>query len=153
MKRLDISGWSRNHLESADSYGMKQSNDKRGVVVLIETVVAIAILILITGRMLEIFSQGFGRTRRLQQSVVAHNIARQTLEEFFNWRRIQLEISPSGTPPTFPILLNLPQQTFNDITYTPTLTITPGGPFLMELRVDVTWGTENYTLTTQKTNY
>ena len=108
---------------------------------LIEVSIAILILALIAGGMLEIFSQGFNEAKKSRERTAAYSLAREKLEENF---RYPFPSDSSGA------------DTRNGIVYNWRLTVA-GGPIhpkeLKQLRVTVSWGTESYTLTTLKADY
>jgi prepilin-type N-terminal cleavage/methylation domain-containing protein len=61
---------------------------------LIEIVIAVGILALIVGGMLEIFQQGFGAAKKSQDRTIAYSLAREKLEE----KSSVLPWPPAGEP-------------------------------------------------------
>jgi len=147
-----------------NNLAIEQFSNRKGFS-LIEVIAALTIMALIVGGMLGIIWQGFAAGRNSQQRTVAYSLARAILEEYSNWTRLD------GVDGTFDGWVNngnytddlsipnpdsLSPITINNITYTPALTISNGPSYPNDLKqfdVNISWGTENYSLTTLKANY
>lgn len=129
---------------------------------LIEVSIALVILALIVGWMLGIFWQEFNIRKQSEERTVAYSLAREVIEEYSDWGRLTAR---AGTPPANGVYTNPPAPvTFNNLTYTPRLTISDGpcvsgisgcppNNELKQISVTITWGTKSFTLTTLKANY
>ena len=130
---------------------------------LIEVVVAIAILALLLGGVLAIFSQGFQVDKRARNQAIAVNLARAAAEEYSNWTKLtELDDTPWITPHNGPVndIYNLGEVNLNNVTYDRTIQIfsgpvSPGQ--LKRLEAVITWPeggtTKNLTISTLKADY
>ena len=124
---------------------------------LIEVSIAVLILALISGGMLEIFFQGFNAAKKSMERTTAYSLARGIIEEYSDWDTLdKLDGTYDGTV-TNGVYTNPPNQvSLSGVSYTPTLTVADGPIHpdkLKQLTVTVSWGTESYTLTTLKADY
>lgn len=117
---------------------------------LIEVVVAIAILSLLLGGMLTIFSQGFNAAKRTRNQAVAVNLARAAAEEYSSWGMAN---RTSGVYPLSDVNLN-------NVTYGRIIQISDGPVSPSQLkRLDtvISWPeggtTKNLTVSTLKADY
>ena len=117
---------------------------------LIEVVVAIAILALLLGGLLAIFSQGFKVAQRTGHQAVAVNLARAAAEEYSSWGMVNIT---SG-------VYTLGDVNLNNVTYGRTMQIFDHPDFpsqLKRLEVVISWPeggtTKNLTISTLKADY
>lgn len=144
---------------------MKPFNNERGFSI-VEVAIAVALLALILGGMLEIFARGFSAMRKSNQRTIAYSLVRRIAEVYSDWGR--LDTLDAGTPgvvangvytddPTEPAAADvLNPVTINGIVYTPSLTISNGPVYPNELKqvaITVSFAAYTYTITTLKANY
>ena len=117
---------------------------------LIEVVVAIAILALLLGGVLAIFSQGFNAAKRTRNQAGAVSLARAAAEEYSSWE------SANRTSGTY----NLGDVNLNNVTYGRTMQISDDPDFpgqLKRLDAVLSWPeggtTKNLTISTLKADY
>lgn len=117
---------------------------------LIEVAAAIAVLALLLGGALEIFSQGFNAAKTTRQAAVAVNLARATVEEYSSWNMVNIA---NG-------VYNLGDVNLNNVTYGRTIQISSGPVSpgqLKRLDAVISWPeggtTKNLTISTLKADY
>lgn len=124
---------------------------------LIEVAIALALLALILGGMLEIFNRGFSSARKTRQRAVVYNLARGILEDYSDWDSLDgLDGSVDAVVTNGAYALNPATITLNNVTYTPVLTISDGPTFPNKLKrtsLTVTWAGGSFTLNTLKADY
>jgi prepilin-type N-terminal cleavage/methylation domain-containing protein len=114
---------------------------------LIEVILSTAILALGLTVSIEIFHQGLSAGPKSQDSIIAYNLARGTIEDYSVWSKC----SSNGT-------FTPAAMTLNNRSYSRNVVIS-NGPIpayvseLKQITVTVTQGTKSYTLTTLKSNY
>ena len=113
-------------------------------------VAAIAILSLLLGGVLAIFSQGFNAAKRTRNQAVAVSLARAVAEEYSSWGMANIT---SGT-------YNLGEINLNNVTYGRTIQISDGPVSpdqLKRLNAIISWpeggSTKNITISTLKADY
>ena len=115
---------------------------------LIEVGTALAILVLILGGALAVFSQGFNIIDKSKKRTVAYNLAKEAMEEYSDWSSLPGNGNYTNPSP-YPAIIN-------GVTYNVDLRISDGPirPFeLKQIDVTVSWGAESFTLTALKANY
>ena len=112
---------------------------------LIEVAIAIAVLALLLARIVEVFNRGAIALRRTQQQAAAYNLARGIMEQYSDWGRLDLLDGIADGALTNGIYSSPPLPlpvTLNNITYTPSLTISDG-PILpvqiKQLDLTISW--------------
>ena len=127
---------------------------------LIEVVAAIAILSLLLGGVLAIFSQGFNAAQRTRNQAVAVNLARALAEEYSNWTKLtELDDTPWIPPHNGPAngVYNPGEINLNNVTYGRTMQISDGLSGLKRLDAVLSWPeggtTKNLTISTLKADY
>ncbi len=111
---------------------------------LIEIVVAIAILTMIAGGMLNVFYQGFIAAKKSQNRTIAYSLGREKLEENYLW-------PPSSSIENYGAISEFPA-------FRRTVTVTPHPVYPVELRqvvVTVFWDSDqdSQSFTTLKADY
>jgi len=143
---------------------MSGCNKKRAGLSLIESIVAIAVLVIIMAGALDIFDRGFSATVKTRERTVAYGLARELLEENTNWDALtELDANPwtgaKNGPEngnyTYPTNLTL-----NGVTYVRRIDVAdgplPGLPYtdeLKQLTATISWGTNSFSLMTLKANF
>lgn len=107
---------------------------------LIEVAVAIALLALVFGGTLAVFNQGAIASRKTQQQAAAYGLARAFLEQYSDWNSLDILDGILDGAVTNNAYLNPPAPAaLNNITYTPSLTVSDGPINPTQLkRLDIT---------------
>ncbi len=128
---------------------MPRRNSKTRGFSLIEVMAAITILVLSLEGALNIFEQGFAAARKIQQQVVAGNLARAAAEEYSAW----VKVATNSTD-------TLAAVNLNNISYSRQARISDGPVFpnqLKRLDITISWidgGISRIlTISTLKANY
>ncbi|TAN62304.1 hypothetical protein EPN16_01885 [bacterium] len=128
---------------------------------LIEVAVAIALLALVFGGALAVFSQGAVASRKTQQQAVAYSLARAFLEQHSDWNSLDILDGSLDGAVTNSTYANPPAPAaINNILYTPSLAVSDGpiNPTqLKRLDITISWMdgaiARNITIATLKANY
>lgn len=128
---------------------------------LIEVAVAIALLALVFGGSLAVFSQGAVASRKTQQQATAYSLAREFLEQYSDWNSLDILDGSLDGAVTNNTYMNPPAPaTINNMLYTPSLTVSDGpiNPAqLKRLDITISWMdgsiARNITIATLKADY